>query len=103
MCVCVCVCVCVCPHAMHHRGIGHGRVHYKALLKIIAQSAVLLPVDYDILYMDDCIYDQLYSLLPQEGSSGHPIPLLVLIYFSTTEQFSYNKNHLIIKYTRSRT
>ena len=39
-------------------GVGHGHVHYKALIKIIPQSAVLLSVDYDILYMDDCIYDR---------------------------------------------
>ena len=55
-----------------HRGIGHGHVHYKALLKIIVQNAVLLPVDYDILYMEDCIYNRLYSLSPQEGKQWLP-------------------------------
>ena len=39
------------------QGVGHDQVHYKALLKIILQNAVWLPVDYDTLYMNNCIYD----------------------------------------------
>ena len=68
-------------------GVGQGHVHYKVLLKIILQSAVLLPVDYDILYMDDCIYDRLHLLSPQEGKQLPPY----VMYYSTTERFYLTK------------
>ena len=73
-----------------NKGVGHGYMHYKALLKIILQSAVLLPVDYDVLYMADCINYYMIDYTHchhRKENRGHPMPLLALIYFSTTECF----------------
>ena len=77
-------------------GVGHGHVHYKALLKIILQSVVLLPVDNDVLYMVDCIQDQ-YSLLVQGGKRWPPYAIIGINLFLHNRALFPNKNHLIIK------
>ena len=38
-----------------HQKVGHGHMHHEVLLNIFARNPVLLPVDNDILHMDDCI------------------------------------------------
>ena len=77
-------------------------MHYKDLLKIILQSAVLLPVDNDyytwmIVYMID--YTHCYH---RKEGSGHPTPLLVLIFLHNRAVFP-NKSRLITKHTQRST
>ena len=36
-------------------GLGHDHMYHEALLEIIILKAVVLPIDSDMLYKDDCL------------------------------------------------
>ena len=68
----------------------------KVLLKIIVQNSVLLPIDYDILYMDDCIRSFIVTAI-----IGRKAVAALRHYgdkFTSSQLHHFpNKNHFIIK------
>ena len=75
---------------------GDGYVYHKVLLKIIVQNPVLLPVDNDILYMDDCIQSFIVTAI-----TGRKAVAALCHYgdkFTSSQLHRFpNKNHFIIK------
>ena len=90
-------------HIHAGQGVEHSHMHYKALLKIILQSALLLPVDNDILYMDDCIIRLIILTVTTGRKAVAAYTIIDINLFLHSIVVFCNKNHLTIKYTQSRT